>query len=61
MLIIEMNRGSHLDQLSVSPGDIIRQIDENRVENGADFKAAIIKNRNKPSVVLVVQRHGQRY
>jgi len=32
VLIIEMSRGSHLDQLGVRPGDIIRQIDEKRVE-----------------------------
>ena len=61
VLIIEMSRGSHLDQLGVKPGDIIRQIDEKRVESLADFKAAIIKYRNKPSVVLLVQRHGHLY
>ena len=60
-LIIEMSRGSHLDQLGVRPGDIIRQIDEARVETLADFKAAIIKYRHKPSVVLLIQRHGNLY
>ena len=61
VLIIEIRRGSHLDQTGVKPGDIIRQIDEKRVESLADFKAAIIKYRNKPSVVLLVQRHGHIY
>ena len=61
VMIIEMRRGSHLDQLGVRPGDIIRQIDEKKVERLADFKAAIIKYRNKPSVVLLVQRHGHLY
>jgi Do/DeqQ family serine protease len=61
VLIIEMRRGSHLDQLGVRPGDIIRQIDEARVETLADFKAAIIKYRHKPSVVLLIQRHGNLY
>ncbi len=61
VLIIEMSRGSHLDQLGVRPGDIIRQIDEARVETMADFKAAIIKYRHKPSVVLLIQRHGNLY
>ncbi len=61
VLIIEMSRGSHLDQLGVRPGDIIRQIDEARVETLADFKAAIIKYRHKPSVVLLIQRHGNLY
>jgi Do/DeqQ family serine protease len=61
VLIIEMNRGSHLDRIGVMPGDIIRQIDEEHVENVADFKAAIVKYRNKPSVVLLIQRHGHLY
>ncbi len=61
VLIIEMSRGSHLDQLGVRPGDIIRQIDEARVETLADFKAALIKYRHKPSVVLLIQRHGNLY
>ena len=61
VIIIEMSRGSHLDQLGVRPGDIIRQIDEERVEDLTDFKAAIIKYRNKPSLVLLIQRHGHLY
>jgi serine protease Do len=56
-----MRRGSHLDQIGVRPGDIIRQIDEARVENLTGFKAAIVKYRNKPSVVLLIQRHGHLY
>jgi len=61
VLIIEMRRGSHLDRIGVRPGDIIRQIDEERVDNLTDFKAAIVKYRNKPSVVLLIQRHGHLY
>jgi Do/DeqQ family serine protease len=61
VLIIEIRRNSHLGQQGVRPGDVIRQIDEQPVERLADFKAAIIKYRNKPSVVLLVQRHGHLY
>jgi serine protease Do len=61
VLIKEMRRGSHLDQIGVRPGDIIRQIDEARVHNLTEFKAAIVKYRNKPSVVLLIQRHGHLY
>ena len=52
---------SHLDRIGVKPGDIIHQIDEERVNNLADFKAAVVKYRNKPSVVLLVQRDGHLY
>ena len=61
VIIIKMNKGSHLDHIGVRPGDIIRQIDEARVENISDFKAAIVKYRNKPSVVLLIQRFGNLY
>ncbi len=61
VLIIKMRRGSPLDRIGVRPGDIIRQIDEARVDTLADFKAAIVKYRNKPSVVLLIQRHGHLY
>ena len=61
VIIIKIRRGSYLDHIGVRPGDIIRQIDEAQVENMADFKAAMVKYRNKPSVVLLIQRHGNLY
>jgi len=61
VLIVQMQRGSHLHHIGVRPGDILRQIDEDRVETLADFKAAIVKYRNKPSVVMLVQREGHLY
>jgi len=61
VLIIKLRQNSHLNQIGVRPGDIIRQIDEDRVQRLADFKAAIIKYRNKPFVVLLIQRHGRLY
>lgn len=61
VLILKMRRMSHLAKIGVKPGDIIHQIDEERVKNLADFKAAIVKYRNKPSVVLLIQRDGHLY
>lgn len=61
VLIINMRRGSHLARIGVQPGDIIRQIGEARVDNLADFKSAIVKYRNQPSVVLLIQRDGHLY
>ena len=61
VLIIKIRRSSHLARIGVKPGDIIRQIDEARVDNLAYFKAAIVKYRNKPSVVLLIQRNGHLY
>ena len=61
VLIIKLQRGSHLNRIGVRPGDIIRQIDEVRVDTLADFKAAIVKYRNRRSVVLLIQRDGNLY
>ncbi|WP_167527877.1 Do family serine endopeptidase [Desulfosarcina alkanivorans] len=61
VLITDMHRGSHLARIGVRPGDIIRQIDEERVNHLTDFKAAMVKYRNKRSVVLLIQRDGHLY
>lgn len=61
VLIIKMRRGSQLDRIGVRPGDIVRQIDEARVDNLEDFKAAMVKYRNKPTVVFLIQRNDQLY
>jgi len=61
VLIVKMRRGPHLDRTGVVPGDIIRQIDEERVDTLQDFKAAMVKYRKKPSLVLLIQREGHLY
>ena len=61
VFIVKLRRGSHLDRIGVNPGDIIHQIDEERIENLSDFKAAIVKYREKPAVVLLVQRDAYLY
>lgn len=61
VFIAELRRGSHLDRIGVNPGDIIHQIDEDRIQNMSDFKAAMVKYREKPSVVLLVQRGAYFY
>lgn len=61
VLIINMRRDSHLARIGIRPGDIIRQIDEVRIDHLKDFKEAMVKYRHKPSVVLLVQREGHLY
>ncbi len=61
VLIVKMHRGSHLDRIGVRPGDIVHQIDEARVQDVEDFKAAIVKYRNKPAVVIFIERDGTIY
>jgi S1-C subfamily serine protease len=61
VFIVELRRGSHLDRIGVNPGDIIHQMDEERIQTLSDFKAAMVKYRDKPSVVLLVQRGAYFY
>ncbi len=61
VLIMEMRRGSDLNRIGVRPGDIIRQIGGTRVNNITDFKSAIVKHRNKPSVVMLIERDAHLY
>lgn len=61
VVITQVHQGSHLHQIGVNVGDIIRQIDEERVDTLTDFKTALIKYRNKPSLVLLIQRNGHLY
>ena len=61
VLIVKLRRGFHLERIGVRPGDIIRQIDEEPVETLADFKAAMVKYRNKSSLVLLILRDGHLY
>ena len=61
VLITKLRRGSYLDRIGVNPGDIIHQMDEARIDNLSDFKTAMVKYRDKASVVLLVQRDAYLY
>jgi Do/DeqQ family serine protease len=61
VVIIEMRRGSDLSRIGVRPGDLIRQIGDTRVNTMSDFKTAIVKHRNKQSVVILIERDGALY
>ena len=60
-LIAEIDRQSYLARIGVKPGDIIRQIDEIVTDNVKDFEKAVVKYRNKKSVVILLQRKDQSY
>ena len=61
LLITKMERSSYLGRIGVRPGDIVRQIDEARIDDMEDFKAAMVRYRNKTSVVILILRDGQFY
>ncbi len=61
VVISSVRRGSYLDRLGVEPGDIIRKINEITIKDINDFKKAVVKYRNKASIVLILQRKDQLY
>ncbi len=61
VVIREVRRDSYLARIGVRPGDIIRQMDEMPIRNTADFEKAVVKYRNKSSVVVLLQRGGEGY
>jgi serine protease Do len=61
VLISDVNRQSFLAHIGAKPGDVIRQIDDIPIKNIKDFERAIIKYRQKNSLVMVLQRGDQLY
>jgi Do/DeqQ family serine protease len=61
VVISDLNKKSYLSSIGVRPGDVIRKIDDYTINDTEDFKKAIIKYRQKNSVVLLLQRGDQGY
>lgn len=61
VMIAELHRKSYLAHIGVRPGDIIRQIDEIATKDIKQFEKAVIKYRNKRSVIVLLQRGDQLY
>jgi serine protease Do len=50
-----------LANIGARPGDVIRQIDDSAITNKKEFKKAIVKYRQKSSLVILLQRGDQGY
>ncbi len=61
VLISEIDRQSYLAHIGVRPGDVIRQMNDIIIKKVEDFEKAVIKYRQKKSVVVLVQRGDQLY
>jgi serine protease Do len=61
VIISEIDPQCDLARIGVRPGDIISQINDADIVNLEDFKKAIVKNRWKESLVVLIQRGGQGY
>lgn len=61
VVISEIDGRSDLAKIGARPGDVIRQIDDAAIINKDDFKKAIVKYRQRRSVVILLQRGDQGY
>jgi Do/DeqQ family serine protease len=61
VVILKIEKNSYLAYIGAEPGDVIRQIDDYTIQNTEDFKKAIVKFRQKNSLVLLLQRGDQGY
>lgn len=61
VIITEIRPRSHLAEIGVRPGDVIHQIDEMVVNGPDDFEKAVVKYRNRGSVVILLVRDGRGY
>ena len=56
-----VRKGGFLARTGVRPGDVIRQVNEFLIREPVDFYKAVIKYRDRESVVFLLQRASQRY
>jgi Do/DeqQ family serine protease len=61
VVIAEVRSGSQLARIGARPGDVLRQIDDTTVASPEEFRRAVIKYRQKASLVLLIQRGEQGY
>ncbi len=61
VVISDLYPQSYLARIGAIPGDIIRQMNDITINNIKDFDKAIIKYRQKSSVVILLQRGNQLY
>jgi Do/DeqQ family serine protease len=61
VVISDLHPQSYLARIGASPGDIVRQMNDITINNIKDFDKAIIKYRQKSSVVILLQRGNQLY
>ena len=61
VVISDLHPQSYLARIGASQGDIIRQMNDITINNIKDFEKAVIKYRQKSSVVILLQRGNQLY
>ena len=61
MVVMEVIPNSAAGKIGISPGDIIRQMNQKRVDNEEDYNKAVADMNNPDRILLLVQRGRQGY
>ena len=61
VMLTDLRPSSYLHDIGARPGDVIRKINEITVNTLDQFNKGIIRNRQRESVVLLIQRGNQQY
>jgi Do/DeqQ family serine protease len=61
VMVSELLNSSYLARIGVRPGDIIRKIDDIATHTVEDFKKAVVRYQQKPSLVILLQRDDYLY
>jgi S1-C subfamily serine protease len=61
VVISEVKGGAYLARIGARPGDVIRQINDTSIATREEFLKALVKSRQKSSLVLLIQRGEQGY
>ena len=61
MVVINVTPKSAADRIGISPGDVIRQVNQDRIATEEDYNKAIADLINPDRILLLVQRGRQGY
>lgn len=56
VLITKLDSDSVMERIGIFPGDVIRQINKQMIEELTDFRKAIIEAQKRKSILLLIQR-----
>nr|HID59204.1 PDZ domain-containing protein [Desulfobacterales bacterium] len=61
VVLTRLKPGSYLERIGARPGDVIRQVNEVVIKTVDDFKKAVVKYRERNSLVILIQRGRYQY
>lgn len=61
VVVVKIERGSFAEDMGIRKGDVIQEIDRQKVDNLNDFNRIISKTRTDDAVLLFINRSGKKF